>query len=151
MRTYLARTLTWRTYLIKKENKPKLIIALWLLGSKSKLLLTNKLFIYKCILKPSYGIQVWGAASHSNIEILQRFQNKTLRQIFEVPKFTPYWSLHKYLNKSYIKDETKKLSNKYKARLTCITVKESHSNVLKQENKNVINRNFYLKNYWDTI
>jgi hypothetical protein len=34
----------------------------WLLGRKSKLSLSNKLLIYKAILKPiwTYGIQLWG-------------------------------------------------------------------------------------------
>jgi hypothetical protein len=34
---------------------------------------------YKTILKPiwAYGIQLWGTASTSNIEILERFQSKT--------------------------------------------------------------------------
>jgi hypothetical protein len=40
----------------------------------------NKLLLYKAVLKPirTYGIQLWGAASNSNIEILQCFQSKTL-------------------------------------------------------------------------
>lgn len=40
-----------------------------------------------CILKPIwiYGMQVWGTPSHSNIEILERFQNKTLKQIVQAP------------------------------------------------------------------
>jgi hypothetical protein len=47
----------------------------WLLGRKYKLSTNNKLFIYKAILKPiwTYGIQIWGTTSNSNIEILERF------------------------------------------------------------------------------
>jgi hypothetical protein len=35
------------------------------------------------VLEPiwTYGIQLWGTASNSNIEILERFQSKTLRSI----------------------------------------------------------------------
>jgi predicted component of type VI protein secretion system len=35
----------------------------------------RKLLLYKAVLKPilNYGIQSWGTASNSNIEILQRF------------------------------------------------------------------------------
>jgi hypothetical protein len=49
----------------------------WLLGRKSQLSLSNKLFLYKTILKPiwTYGIQLWGTASTSNIEILESFQD----------------------------------------------------------------------------
>jgi len=39
--------------------------------------------LYKAILKPIwiYGVQLWGTAANSNIEIIQRFQNKYLRII----------------------------------------------------------------------
>jgi hypothetical protein len=50
----------------------------WLLGRKSKLFTNNKLLLYQAILKPiwTYGIQLWGTASTSDIEILKRFQPK---------------------------------------------------------------------------
>jgi hypothetical protein len=59
----------------------------WLLGRKSPLSLSNKLLLYKTILKPIwiYGIQLWGTASISNIEILERFQSKALRMIAHAP------------------------------------------------------------------
>ena len=43
----------------------------------------NKLLIYKQILKSvwTYGIQLWGCSSDSNMDIIQRFQNKVLRII----------------------------------------------------------------------
>jgi hypothetical protein len=46
-----------------------------------------KLLIYKVILKPiwTYGIQLWGTTSHSNIEILESFQSKVLRLIVDGP------------------------------------------------------------------
>jgi hypothetical protein len=49
-----------------------------LLGRKSQLSTSNKLLIYKTILILiwTYGIQIWGTASTSNIEILERFQSK---------------------------------------------------------------------------
>jgi hypothetical protein len=59
----------------------------WLLGRKSKLSTNNKLLIYKAILKPiwTYGIQLWGTTSHSNIEILERFQSKVFGLIVDAP------------------------------------------------------------------
>ncbi|GBP03641.1 Probable RNA-directed DNA polymerase from transposon X-element [Eumeta japonica] len=44
--------------------------------------------IYKSILKPvwTYGIELWGTASNSNIEILERFQTKAIRSMFNIPK-----------------------------------------------------------------
>jgi hypothetical protein len=58
----------------------------WLHGSKSKLLIEKKLLLYKAILKPIwiYGIQLW-SGSNSNIELLQRFQNKFLRIAVDAP------------------------------------------------------------------
>jgi hypothetical protein len=57
----------------------------------SKLSTTNKLLLYKTILKPiwTYGIQLWGTASTSNIEILERFQSKVLRIIVDAPWYVP--------------------------------------------------------------
>jgi hypothetical protein len=59
----------------------------WLHGRKSKLSTNNKLLIYKVILKLiwTYGIQLWGTTSSSNIEILERFQSKVLRLIVDAP------------------------------------------------------------------
>jgi hypothetical protein len=54
-------------------------------------LASNKLLIYKAILKPiwTYGIQLWGTASTSNIEILERFQSKALSMIVDAPWYVP--------------------------------------------------------------
>jgi hypothetical protein len=60
-----------------------------ILGRKSELSIENKLLIYKTILKHiwTYGIPLWGTASNSNIEILQRYQNKVLRAIVNAQWF----------------------------------------------------------------
>jgi hypothetical protein len=82
---HLSRRLTWHEHIFTKRKQ--LGIALtkmyWLLGRKSKLSINNKLFIYKTILKPiwAYGIQLWGTAATSNVEILERLQSKALRMI----------------------------------------------------------------------
>jgi hypothetical protein len=53
--------------------------------------LSNKLLIYQVVMKPiwTYGIQLWGAASTSNIEILERFHSKALRLITDAPWYVP--------------------------------------------------------------
>jgi hypothetical protein len=65
----LDRRLTWHK---RKQLGISLTRMYWLLGHKSKLSTSNKLLSYKAILKPicTYGIQLWGTASTSNIEIL---------------------------------------------------------------------------------
>jgi len=79
----------------------------WILGRKSELSLVNKVLLYKTILKPiwTYGIPLWGSASHSNIEILQRFQNKVLRTIANAPWYTPNKLLHTDLQIPTIREE----------------------------------------------
>jgi hypothetical protein len=44
----------------------------WLLGRKSNLAVENKLLIYRTIIIPiwTYGLELWGCASKSNISIL---------------------------------------------------------------------------------
>jgi hypothetical protein len=50
-----------------------------------------KLLIYETILKPiwTYGIQLWGTASISNIEILERLQLRALLMIVVAPWYVP--------------------------------------------------------------
>jgi hypothetical protein len=64
----------------------------WLLGRKSNLKTGNNILIYKAILNPiwTYGISLWGTASTSNIEIVERFQPKTLRMIVDVLRRAVY-------------------------------------------------------------
>jgi len=47
--------------------------------------------VYKVILKPiwTYGIQLWGTASNSNLDILERFQSKVLCIITDAPWYVP--------------------------------------------------------------
>ena len=63
----------------------------WIIGRKSQLSMANKLLVYKAILKPiwTYGIQLWGTASNSNIDILEKFQSNVLRIITNAPWYVP--------------------------------------------------------------
>jgi hypothetical protein len=75
----------------RKQLGIKLRSLYWMIGRNSKLSLNNKLLPYKAILKPvwTYGIQLWGSAANSNLEILERFQSKVLRIIVYAPWFVP--------------------------------------------------------------
>jgi hypothetical protein len=92
----------------------------WLLGCKSKLSTSNKLLIYKTILKPicTYGIQLWGTASTSNIEILERFQLKALRMIVVAPWYVPNTVIRRDLQITKVKEEIRRYSSQYSARLS---------------------------------
>jgi hypothetical protein len=90
-----------------------------LLLPNSKLSLTNKLLIYKIILNPvwTYGIPLWGKASQSNIEILQKLQNKILRMVTNAPWYVPNHVLHTGIQIPTIRKETARLSATYKAKI----------------------------------
>jgi hypothetical protein len=92
----------------------------WLLGRKSKLSTSNKLFIYKTILSPiwTYGIQLWGTASTPNIEILERFQWKALRMIVNAPWYVPNTVIRRDLQTPTVKEEICRYSSQYSARLS---------------------------------
>jgi len=95
---HLDRRLTWKKHIFTKIKQLGLQLhrMYWFIGRKSKLSLENKLLIYKTILKPiwTYGIPLWGTARNSNIEILQRFQNKVLRSVVNAPRYVPNTILH---------------------------------------------------------
>jgi hypothetical protein len=90
---HLDRRLTWHKHIFTKRKQSGITLTkmYWLLGRKSKLSTSNKLLIYKTTLKPiwTYGIQLWGMASTSNIEILEHFQSKALHMIVNTPRYVP--------------------------------------------------------------
>ena len=109
---HLDRRPTWRNHIEAKKVQIKLktLELNWLIGSHSKLSLDNKVTIYKSILKPiwTYGIQLYGYTSNSNIELLQRAQSKILRTITREPWYIRNESLHKDLQIPFVKDEFKR-------------------------------------------
>jgi hypothetical protein len=90
---HFDRRLIWHKniFVKRKQLGITLTIMYWLLRRKSKFSTSNKLLLYKPILKPmwTYGIQLWGTASTANIEILEHFQSKTLRMIVDAPWYVP--------------------------------------------------------------
>ena len=84
----------------------------WIIGRKSQLSLENKLLFYKVILKPVWtnGIQLWGTASNSNLEILERFQSKALRIITDEPWYVPNTIIKRDLQIPTVKQEALTLS-----------------------------------------
>jgi len=118
---HLDRRLTWQKHIFTKRKQLGLQPhrMYWITGRKSKLSLENKLLIYKTILKPiwTYGIPLWGTASNSNIEILQRFQNKVLRSIVNAPRYVPNTILHTDLQIPTVKAEITNFSTKHREKL----------------------------------
>jgi hypothetical protein len=98
----------------------------WLLGRNSRLALDSELLLYKTVLTPIwiYGIPLWGTASNSNTEILQRFQNTVLRVLVNASWYVPNGLIHCDLNVLTVREVIAKLSVHYCGRL------QAHSNHL---------------------
>ena len=127
---HLDRKLTLRDHIFAKRKQLGIQCRkiYWFINMQSPLFLENKLllYLYYCIIKPiwTYGIQLWGTASNSNIETLQRFQSKTLRIIANASRFITNIHLHRDLNIPLVKDEIRTTTEKYQDRI------HRHPNVL---------------------
>jgi hypothetical protein len=119
---HLDRRLTWHKHIFAKWKQLGIILTkmYWLLGHKSNLSTSNKLLIYKIILEPiwTYGMQLWGTASASNIEILERFQSIALRMIVDTPWYAPNTVIRRDLQTPTVKKEIRRYSSQYSARLS---------------------------------
>jgi hypothetical protein len=118
---HLDRRLTWRNQIFAKRKQLGMTLTnlYWLLGRQSKLTTRNKLLAYEVVLKPiwTYGLQLWGTASTSNVEILQRFQSKALHMITDTTWYVPNAVLRGDLHFPSVKEEIQRLSSQYSARL----------------------------------
>lgn len=131
---HLDRRLTWKYHVEAKITQIKLTTAKlhWLIGRNSVLKLDCKLLLYKSLLKPIwyYGIQLWGTASATTIEKIQRQQNKILRMITAAPWYIKNSNIHKDLNIPVVKAEATKSASLYIKKL------EFHPNPLA---RNILN------------
>jgi len=103
---YLDKRLTWNphTRLKRTELKRRFHQTYRLLGRHSKLSLTNKLLLYKTVLRPiwTYGLELWGSAKPSNIKKIQSMQSKILRVITNSPFYISNLTLHTDLNIPFV-------------------------------------------------
>ena len=99
-----------------KYQISKIQLAAW---EKFQALDSQKILIYNQILKPVwlYGCQLWGCAKVSNIQIIQRFQNKVLRNIVNAPWYVRYKDIHRDMQISIDADEIKKMAVWHQDRL----------------------------------
>jgi hypothetical protein len=120
--------LNWKEHIVTKRKYIDVITKKldWLLGRKSHLNLENKILLYKAGIKPiwTYGIELWGCASKTNIDIIQRLQSKILKAMTNAPWHMSNDTLHNDLGIPIIYDVIKERSNKHHNRL------ERHTNPL---------------------
>jgi len=64
-----------------------------------------------------YGIQLWGCTEQSNTDIIQRFQNKVLRNIVDTPWYIRNADLHRDLQMEMVTSEIGKFAKKHEERL----------------------------------
>jgi hypothetical protein len=119
---HLDRRLTWRKHIFTKRKQLGMTLTKmhWLHGWKSKLSTSNKSLMYKAIFKPiwTYGIQLWGTASASNIEILECFQSKLLRAIVDESWYVQNTVIQRDLQTPTVKKEIRHYSSQYSGRLS---------------------------------
>jgi hypothetical protein len=120
--------LNWKEHIARKRKQSDLKTKEinWLIRKKSHLSIENKLLIYKAVIKPiwSYGIELWGCATKSNIVIMQRPQSKILRAIENAHCYVTNHMLHTDLNIPYVSDVIHERINKHNIKL------EAHPNPL---------------------
>lgn len=114
---HLDRRLTWRKHIEAKRKHLDLKVKnlYWLFKTNSGLSLENKIIIYKMVIKPvwTYGIELWGCACKSTINIIQAFQSKTLRLITSAPWFIRNTNIHRDLNIPTVMDEIQCFSSRH--------------------------------------
>ena len=113
--------LRWKAHIKKKckELELKYKKMYWLMRRRSALSIHNKLMLYKQILKSvlTYGTQLWGCKKKSNTDIIQRFQNKVLRNIVDAPWHMRSADLHSDLQMEMVTNEIGKFFKKHEERL----------------------------------
>jgi uncharacterized protein YeeX (DUF496 family) len=117
----LDAQLRWKEHIKKKHDELNIKFRkmYWLLGRNSELSIHNKLTIYKQVICPvwSYGIQLYGCASESNIQVVQRYQNKVLKCIANAPWYVRNSDLHRDLGIETVADIITKFANSHEKRL----------------------------------
>jgi len=125
---HFDKRLTWREHVIKirKHLDLKTLEMIWLIGKHSPLSLTNKLLIYKKVLKLiwTYELALWGCAASSNLAIIQRYQAKILWQITNAPWYVTNHTLHKDLRIPQFRTVLQELTDTHRTAL------QSHPNPL---------------------
>ncbi|CAH2239806.1 jg20739 [Pararge aegeria aegeria] len=87
------------------------------------------MLVYKTTIKPiwTYGIQLWGTASNSNIDILERFQTKALRTMFGIPHCISNRYIYFDFGLKTVRQEITQHSLKYQEKLTVHVNKLAHA------------------------
>jgi len=124
---------------IKKKVNIATAILYPLINRKSKLNLRNKLLIYVTMIRPliTYASPAWGYIPTTQIDFLQRLQNKLLRMITGAPWFIRNSQIRKDCKISTILEHLKNLSQVFFKKC------EIHPNILLKEAINYIPTDYH--------
>lgn len=97
---YLDKRLTWVSHIKIKKKSLNLKIHQFRHLLRSNSSFSNKLLIYKQIIRPTmtYDIQLWGSAKNSNLKIVQASQSINLRLKTKASLYVSNYTLHNNLN-----------------------------------------------------
>lgn len=125
---HLDKKLNWRAHINKKQEQMRLKFRklYWLLNKRSNLNLDSKILLYKAVIKPiwAYGIQLWGSAKKSNINIIERNQTKIIRAMLGAPRYMKNSNMLKDVEIRTVEKEAQLATTNYIKRL------QNHPNVL---------------------
>lgn len=100
---HLDRRLTWQIYIfIKRKHLGITESNVLIYRMQIATVIENTLMLHQTIHKPMwlYDIQFWGTGTNSNIEILQRFQNKVIR----APRYVLNYDIQQDIRISSVND-----------------------------------------------
>jgi len=88
----------------------------WIIGRRSALSMNNKLILNKPIFIPvcTYGIQVWGGTNSNKTDIIQRCQNKVIRNFVVAPCYIRDTDHRTHLQMDMVTNEIRKLVRRMK-------------------------------------
>jgi hypothetical protein len=114
--TYMAQTYFCKTETGRDHIQHNILVT----EIKSKPCTSNKVVPQKAMLTQiwSYGIQLWGTPSTSNIQILERSQLKALHMIVDAPWYVLNTVIWRDLQIPTVKEEIRRYNFQYSARLS---------------------------------
>jgi hypothetical protein len=83
----------------------------------------------------TYGLELWGCASKSNISIIQRSQSKIFRMIVDAPWYVSTATLHADVGISYVQDVIHQKCNKHHTTLETHETPLLKTLLVKEENR----------------
>ncbi len=91
----------------------------WIAGRNAKTSLRTKVLIYKTIIKPIWmcGIQFWWCTKPSNRLIIQHSQNKCLRVMTNIYRYTSNDMLHSDLSIKWVEEVIREFASHHEERL----------------------------------